>query len=130
MSLGGNFSSWQTANVLRGTVQCSTTRPVIDICPGNNCKAAAIQATTVYPSMLLESKPCPVPTPSQLALYPKAASTSSTLTAARMTAVTSVNQRFSQYVRYTPPPPCVDSPPPPASLPTSRQCPLYEIKTN
>jgi hypothetical protein len=130
MSLGANLSSGYTDTVRDTTVRCSLTVPnVSNICPselsGNSSKIYPVAA---YSSMRLQAKcPRPLTTPAEAALYPKVTVPSSVRTESLAKSIENT-PRFSQYVRYQPPVPCLPLPQSAnmagKSLPSSRACNL------
>jgi hypothetical protein len=117
MSFGANLSSGYTDTLNDRVSQCAKPNilPSTAVC---NSSVSGARPVARYPSMVLASKICTPPTPSQLALYPKVAMTSSVRTQALSSPVCpvlpSATQRFSHYRRYEPPIPC--SPLPAASI--------------
>lgn len=141
MSLGANFSSGHTSQVNRDTIRCSLTGILANAIP-DTCSVdtdisgqirSQIYPMAIYPSMLLASHQCPPPTPEQFALYPKVATPCSVRTELLRTpnpaCYQDSTQRFSQYVRYQPPLPCLPLAPTAnmagISKPSTRQCNLY-----
>lgn len=129
MSLGANLSSGYTDKLRDATVQCSisgllsnTVSSAFLADPGNRSK---IYPMAAYPSMMRLQPP--QITRAHYALYPKAAVPSSVLTESLVNR--SVATRFSQYIRYQPPLPCLPLPQSAnmagISLPSSRPCNLY-----
>ena len=128
MSLGANFSSGYTQNLIYNNNTCSVPIKPIETCgkcSETNVSGAAPVA--VYPSMHLLGKICPGPTAAEYALYPKVAVASSVRTQALMTRkVCDPSQRFAHFKRYNPPAPCPPLPPSMAGMsqPSSRPCNL------
>lgn len=127
MSLGANLSSGYTDTVRDATVRCSSTVPnVSNTCPselsGNSSKIYPVAA---YSSMRLQTQ-CPRPL-AEAALYPKVTVPSSVRTESLAKSIENA-PRFSQYVRYQPPVPCLPLPQSAnmagKSLPSSRACNL------
>jgi len=132
MSLGANFSSGHTQNIIDTKSACRIPPKVIESC--GQCSKMDMSGSTmalpvaVYPSMLLLSKKCSPPTPAEFALYPKVAVASSVRTQGLISPnvpVTPIN-RFSQYNRWQVPTPCPPLPPSMAGIsqPSSRNCNL------
>lgn len=131
MSLGGNFSSNHTNNLIENSVICSVpmaqARAFSDNCCNSNSHLN--QPVARLPSMVIQKdKGCQQVTPADLAKYPKVAVPSSVRLQTLMTNTQSSSERFQQYRRFQIPTPC---PPLPASanmagksLPSSRQCNL------
>ena len=124
MSLGANLSSGYTDTVRDATVRCSSSVPnVSNTCPselsGNSSKIYPVAA---YSSMRLQSK-CPRP----LTQAAKVTVPSSVRTESLAKSIENA-PRFSQYVRYQPPVPCLPLPQSAnmagKSLPSSRACNL------
>lgn len=133
MSLGGDFSSNYTNKIIDHTIQCTIPKPPIinPICISGH--STTMGPVARYPSMLLQSKVCPPPTPAEFALYPKVAVPSSVRTQAIMNkscaTLPDPTQRFSKYQRYQVPVPCAPLTPLAASAgiskPSTRECNIY-----
>ena len=135
MSLGGNFSSGYTSQIIDNAIYGGITKSVsiaYSISSGNsgNNVNGPVAARS---SMYLKAKTCPQPTPAEFTLYPKVAVPSSvrTQTIANQVCATlpNPNARFVQYQRFQVPVPC-----PPLdqsanmagkSLPSSLGCNIY-----
>jgi hypothetical protein len=126
MSLGANFSSGHTQNLIDNSVICSVPIRALEDC--SPCSNKPPGPTAVYPSMLLKGKVCPPPTPEDFAKYPKVAVPSSVRTQSMMTKekCTDISQRFAQFRRYQVPVPCIPLPPSMAGIsqPSTRACNL------
>ena len=126
MSLGANFSSGHTQNLLDKRDCCTKPLTALEDC--GSCVKKASGPTAVYPSMLLKGKVCPAPSPEDFAKYPKVAVPSSVRTQAIMMKAgsTDLSQRFAQFRRYQPPVPCLPLPPSMAGIsePSKRGCNL------
>jgi hypothetical protein len=126
MSLGANFSSNHTDKLRENEIRHSAL-PLAVYDPASLCRGP-LQATSVYPSMLLASRQCPQPTPAEFALYPKVAVPSSTRTQilASSIDICDPRQRFNKYQRFQIPTPCQALPQSAnmagKSLPSSRNC--------
>jgi hypothetical protein len=135
MSLGGNFSSGYTQNLINNSITCSIPKSQALAHTDKCCDTenTIVSQSASYPSMVILSKVCPPPTPAEFAKFPKVAVPSSVRTASlvnRNNCPKDLNpiSRFAHYDRYQVPVPC---PPLPASanmagkpLPSSRQCNL------
>ena len=131
MSLGGNFSSNHTNNLIENSVICSVpmaqARAFSDNCCNSNSHSN--QPVARLPSLVIQKdKGCQQVTPADFAKYPKVAVPSSVRLQTLMTNTQASAERFQQYRRFQIPTPC---PPLPASanmagksLPSSRQCNL------
>ena len=131
MSLGGNFSSNYTNNLIENSLMCSI--PVAQVRAfSDNCCSSSSQSNTPVarqPSMVIQKdKSCQEVTPADFAKYPKVAVPSSVRTQSLIMNTQASSERFQQYRRFQVPTPC---PPLPASanmagksLPSSRQCNL------
>ena len=132
MSLGGNLSSGHTSKLIDSSTMCYVPKAQQIAYSENCCTTSSQQPVARYPSMVLSTKACPLPTPAEFAKYPKVAVASSIRTQAlangsRCPPFNPV-ARFAQYERYQVPVPC---PPLPQSanmagksLPSSRECNL------
>jgi len=120
MSLGGNLSSGYTDNLIDKATQCAVTKASA-IAYSDNCCVSGIsrqQPVARYPSMVLQAKTCPSPTPAEFANYPKIATSSSVRTQALTTTYNSSaisplfatlalpQDRFAKYNRFKAPVVC------------------------
>lgn len=128
MSLGANFSSGHTQNLIDNGSICSKPIRALEDC--GSCLNKPPGPVAVYPSMLLKGKICSNnnPSPEDFAKYPKVAVASSVRTQAIMMKAgsTDLSQRFAQFRRYQPPVPCPPLPPSMAGIsePSTRACNL------
>jgi len=110
MSLGGNLSSGYTDSLNDSVIQASINTLQYAKQSDQCCKASGYQGIAVLPSMLLASKVCTPPTPTDFALYPKVAIPSSARTellASNICGYTpDPRKRFAKYNRYSPAVPC------------------------
>ena len=134
MSLGGDFSSNYTEKVIGHVNQCTIPKhSIINCCSGQSGTLGQMGPIARYPSMVLQSKICPQPTPAEMALYPRVAVPSSVRTQGIMNKVCAAlpdpTQRFSKYQRYQVPIPCAPLTPLAASAgiskPSTRECNIY-----
>jgi len=131
MSLGGNFSSNHTNNIIENSVICSIPMAQARAFSDNCCSSPSQSNPPVarLPSMVIQKdRGCQQVTPADFAKYPKVAVPSSVRTQTLIANTQSCSQRFQQYRRFQIPTPC---PPLPdsanmagKSLPSSRQCNL------
>jgi len=120
MSLGGNLSSGYTNSLIDKATHCAVTKASA-IAYSDDCCVSGIstqQPVARYPSMVLQAKTCPPPTPAQLALFPKVATPSSVRTQALTTTYNSnaisplfatlplPQDRFAKYNRFKAPVEC------------------------
>ena len=134
MSLGGNLSSGHTSKLIDSVNICSVPDAQQMAYSDNCCNSSQSQKQPVarYPSMVLLSKPCPLPSPAEFAKYPKVAVPSSVRTQALANSGKCVSlnpvARFAKYDRYQVPVPCAPLPQSAnmagKSLPSSRACNL------
>lgn len=120
MSLGGNLSSGYTDSLIDKATQCAFTKASAIAYSDNCCVSGTStqQPVARYPSMVLQAKICPPPTPAQFALFPKVATSSSVRT---QTLATNYNgnaipplfatlplpqDRFAKYNRFKAPVEC------------------------
>lgn len=132
---GGNFSSGHTSRLANQTIACGIPAVAQRASADGCCKAVVPPGPVArLPSMVLESRACPQPTPAQFALYPKVAVPESVRVqnlANRVCQTYSdpVTQRFAQYRRFQPAPPCQPLPPEAnmagISKPSTRGCPPW-----
>ena len=133
MSLGANFSSGYMNKINSDTITCGIPDRLNRVHTQHCCSKSYISGSpvAVYPSMLLQSKVCPPPTPAEFLLYPKVAVPCSVKTAALQNPVcnTDSGDRFLQYRRYQAPTPCLPLPQSAnmagISKPSVKNCNLY-----
>ena len=126
MSLGANLSSGYTNTLTDKTIRGGPIGKVSDACGQcNSGTGLNVQPVASYSSMILLKQTCKRPTPAELALYPNVAVPSSVKTQSRLPVCNSMD-RFSQYRRYQPSPPCLPLSPTAnmagISMPSTRQC--------
>jgi len=131
MSLGGNFSSNHTNNLIDNSLMCSIPKAQSQAFSDNCCNSTLPSSPPVarLPSMVIQKdKGCEEVTPADFAKYPKVAVPCSVRTQSLIMNTQASSERFQQYRRFQIPTPC---PPLPASanmtgksLPSSRQCNL------
>ncbi len=114
MNYTANIASGNTDKINAEVIRCSVEAAAET---GENryaplpCRMSAGPLTVQVPSMLLASKVCPAPSRADFAKYPKAAVASSIRTQNLISTYENSRQdRFSQYRRWQPPPPCPDLP--------------------
>jgi len=110
MNYTANIASGNTDKIGAEVIRCSVeaaAETAENISMPLPCRMPTGPLTVQVPSMLLASKGCPAPSRVDFAKYPKAAVASSTRTQNLISTYENSRQdRFSQYRRWQPPPPC------------------------